>query len=615
MANVWRDAVPTSSIDSSPTSGCEKYFVPAGTLVFFDAVEQQSVTISVQSSGSYMPDCSGEHAIVDSRMLESAQEPFYGSVIPIAYTISATTLVAWLLFLLLLIAQKKRPWFQTFMTLFVATSLTVFLARTTSVLESQYGRGYHDAEELRHDIFGSLSFRILEVLSVLIIWLAHLQVILRMFNRAREKLIIKWAGLILAIIDCTFWCLVNFLVPFHTENHVLKDTIPVLAYLFQITIQVVYAGAVVIYSIRKRKYAYRRTSLVTAFISLGAILLPLIFFILDLAEYWITGWSEFIRWVSDAAASVVVWEWIDLIEKFEKVEQKTGVLGRQIYEENDLGIGKRKSSSGSTDEGDGGGDISKLYNRRNFLWGGHRWIISRASSSAGSGATTYGGGGEIRMSNLAPVSNHNAQTTPSISEPERPSPIYTHHQHHLHHQQAPGLSPTPEGVVAPTTPSTIANQPISNTAAANSAVASTAVAPSSGELVKHMHPLRRSSKRNVHNLAGTNNTPEPSSSSSPLHSSPKRPESLSPRHTPTALPENTLPSTTQRSNTSINTHTHHFTTQPGPDSNRHQPVYLEEEEDEDDEEYTVMQAPPSFEPHPGFSAGDYWDDKPRPPPV
>lgn len=36
--------------------------------------------------------------------------------------------------------------------------------------------------------------------------------------------------------------------------------------------------------------------------------------------------------------------------------------------------------------------------------------------------------------------------------------------------------------------------------------------------------------------------------------------------------------------------------------------------DDDDDEYTILHsgpvdAPPSFEPNPGFSVGDYWDDK------
>ena len=622
MANIWRDAVPTSTVlHSSPTSECERYFVPAGTLVFYDAVEQQTITIAIESAGAYIPDCNSNSlsdeipdALIDST--KPFQEPFYGSVIPIAYTISATTLVAWLLFILLLIAQKKRPWFQTFMTLFVATSLTVFLAKTTSVLEEQYDMGYHDAEELRHSIFGSMSFRVLEVLSVLIVWMAHLQVLLRMFERSKERLIIKWAGVVLAVIDCTFWCLTNFLVPYHTDNYLIRDIIPVLAYLFQITIQVVYAGAVLIYSIRKRKFAYHRKSLITAFISIAAVLMPLIFFILDLAEYWITGWSEFIRWVSDAAASVVVWEWIDVIEKLEREEQKNGVLGRQIYEENDIDLRnktKTKTSTTNVDTGSGSdGDvpgesgvssgldptentghmISKRYNRRNFFslfsqGVGNTWVVSRASSTA-SASTSYGG--EIRLSTLGPSSRPTPTTNnDTSSRPVTISPIHPNQHHHQLQtlpQHAPGLSPTPEGMVAP--PPGESTPPVL-------------------PMVRHIHPMRRSIKRPA---PGNSSTSVPSTPTGTTNRTDTMDAAVAVTMTSQSSAENTEAPVASGSRNSNNSHA------PAASSNDNDPHNDNDHDDgdDDDDEYTILHsgpvdAPPSFEPNPGFSVGDYWDDK------
>lgn len=352
MANLWRDAVPTSnSLDAiatqspsstlSPTAtGCAEYFVPAGTLVFYDTQQDQLMTIQISTSGLYYPGCAADDldALIETSSL-MYQEPFYGSVIPMAYSLAASTVVAWLLLILLFIAQKKRPWFQKFTTLFVASSLTVFLAQATSMLERQYYAGYYDASELRHAIFGGMPFRVLEVFMTLFVWIAHLQVLLRLFERPKERRVIRVIGAILAICDTVMWSLVNFVVPRHSHNQSIHDIIPVLAYLFQIALSVVYAVAVVLYSIRKRRFAYSRkqqpAGLIVAIISLTTITLPLIFFILDLAQYWLTGWSEFIRWVSDVAASIVLWEWVDVIEKQEREEQKSGVLGRQIFEEND----------------------------------------------------------------------------------------------------------------------------------------------------------------------------------------------------------------------------------------------------------------------------------------
>lgn len=262
-----------------------------------------------------------------------SSDVFFGSVIPMAYAISVATIVAWLLLILLFIAKKKRPWFQKLMALMVALSLSVILSNTTNILEEQYDEGYLDAVELRHEIFGSVTFRVLQVICLILIWIAHLQVLVRLFERPQDRVLIKYGGGVLVCCGTVMWCLVYFLVPFHMSNHALSKAVPVLAYFIQIVIETTYAGLVIVYSFRKRRFAYHTQTLVTASVSLIAVITPLAFFILDLAaNSWIVGWSEFVRWVSDAAANIVVWEWIDIVETLQKEQQKLGVLGRQIYE-------------------------------------------------------------------------------------------------------------------------------------------------------------------------------------------------------------------------------------------------------------------------------------------
>lgn len=614
MANVWRDAIPTSTVssDETPLPGCERYYVPAGTLVFYDEEQQATVSIVVESTGAYIPECTGGFDLqatsgpLEDLGIGGPEEPFYGSVIPIAYTISATTIVTWLLLILLLIAQKRRPWFQQFMVLFVAVSLTVFLARTTRFLEYQYMLGYHDAEELRHHIFGSLSFRILEVFSVLIIWLAHLQVLLRLFDRTKEKTVIKWMGVTLAVIDTVFWCLVNFLVPYRMDNHLLSDIIPVFAYLFQITIQVVYAGAVIIYSFRKRKFAYHHTALITAIISICAVLMPLIFFILDLAEYWITGWSEFIRWVTDAAASVVVWEWVDVIERLEKEHQKTGVLGRQIYED-ERSMNFRHTRAKSHSSNSNGNNTSNNTsspstpdNTNNPNNSGvkrsiipsvfrpkNRWVVSRASST-NSAHTTYGN--EIQLSSMRqtsfrPVSETSDEAARSSSTaPQQPvvntsSPLSTYipapvvRQPSIH-TYTPIATPSEELAALPLNTSPVRVTPVDDFPADPQ--------NTPPPLKRHMHPLRKSSRKS---------------------------------HTITSvLPEMDRASPQDQSMAA------------GPSSKTPEVPPNPEETDEDEYTYTVIRSdgfdlqpsssrqsansrPPSFVPAPGFQAGDYWDEK------
>lgn len=401
MANLWRDAVTSKTLNSpTPTitdgsgnviqfSSCPEYFIPAGSVVFYDAENSMPITMEISTAGLYYPNCAREgnsaHSydmLVKSSYLEY-NDPFYGSVVSIAYSIASSTVVAWLLVILLLISQKKRPLLQIITSIFVAISLTVFLAQATRVLESQYYLGYYDADQLHNKVFGGLTFRVLEVFMTFIVGIASVQVLLRLFQRRKERTIIKIVGITLTLCNTILWCLVNFYVPINYSNNKsseANDVIPVLAYLFQLSISSLYGLAVLLYSFGKRKYAYglfsfsrfiaflksgtnflgrrteqaagefgsncqstsRRTnkhsSFIIAFLSLCCLSIPIIFFILDICQYWFAGWAEFVRWVGGVGSTVVVWEWVDTIEKAEREEQKNGVLGKQIFEEDNLGV-------------------------------------------------------------------------------------------------------------------------------------------------------------------------------------------------------------------------------------------------------------------------------------
>lgn len=388
MANLWQDAVPTATLTNAATASlCPEYFVPAGSVVYYDDSQSSIVTVQLSTAGLYYPNCesNGDSAKDYDTLVESSylgyHDPFYGSVVSMAYSLASATVMAWLLVILLLIAQKKRPLFQIFTTVFVAVSLTVFFTQATNILEDQYYEGYHDAEELRRQVFGGMAYRVLDVLMTLIVWLAHIQVLLTLFERPKEKRVIKFIGAFFAIGVVVLWSFVNFFVPYHSlwyeSSSVSRLVVPPLAYAFQIAITLIYAVGVILYSIRKRKYAFGSVSLrdlwrfgrqeyteksefrggnsrktggsvlAVGIVTILCLFLPLIFFILDICKYWFAGWSEFIRWVCDVAASVIVYEWVDAIEREEREEQKTGVLGKQIFEEDDPGFLTRKDSKES----------------------------------------------------------------------------------------------------------------------------------------------------------------------------------------------------------------------------------------------------------------------------
>jgi hypothetical protein len=73
-----------------------------------------------------------------------------------------------------------------------------------------------------------------------------------------------------------------------------------------------------------------------ALLSIVAILTPVVFFITDISNYTIAGWGDYFRWVGAAAASVIVWEWVERIEALEREERKGGILGREIYDGDEM---------------------------------------------------------------------------------------------------------------------------------------------------------------------------------------------------------------------------------------------------------------------------------------
>jgi len=111
-----------------------------------------------------------------------------------------------------------------------------------------------------------------------------------------------------------------------------------------------YAAWVMYYAITKRRYAFYHPMMwnmsVVALLSIIAILTPVVFFITDIANYTIAGWGDYFRWVGAAAASVIVWEWVERIEALEREERKDGILGREIYDGDDMLDTTPSSTSG-----------------------------------------------------------------------------------------------------------------------------------------------------------------------------------------------------------------------------------------------------------------------------
>ena len=366
---IW--AIPTVTTGSLQAH-CTPFTLPSAGLVVVDDL----TTITLTQDAIFQPECTGlprDDKNGDSSVLDM-QDPFYASTSPQIYAIAAATVISYMLVVMLFITPRTffiggagggggflgrrgilrggsgsasiiavggRPWLQKVAALTVAISLTIATVDTFKVAEDQYDNGYQDSLALIQEVVGGLTIRVVRVISDTFLWLAQVQTLIRLFPRHREKVIIKWVGFALIVLDTIFSILNKFVKGSgNTAPRKFVDAIPALSYLFQLALSLLYAAWVIYYSLEKRRFAYfhhkMRNIFLVAILSLAAVLIPVVFFVLDISKPAVAGWGDYVRWVGAAAASVVVWEWVERIEALEREERKDGILGREIFDGDEM---------------------------------------------------------------------------------------------------------------------------------------------------------------------------------------------------------------------------------------------------------------------------------------
>ncbi|XXH04887.1 hypothetical protein Hte_011309 [Hypoxylon texense] len=352
------------------------------------------------------------------------RDPFYASIFPQCYALAATTVLAYLLLVMLFIAPRSfldggvvvlgrrgftngpsngisiggRPWLQKVAALTVAISLTIATVDTFRVAEEQYALGVQNALQLQEQVLGGTQLKVIQLISDTFLWLAQAQTLIRLFPRQREKVIIKWTAFSLITLDVIFGALNSFHYtgPGNTRPRSFTDAVPALSYLFQLSLGLLYAAWVLYYSLMKKRYAFyhplMKNICLMATLSIISILVPVVFFVLDIAEPEFTGWGDYVRWVGAAAASVVVWEWVERIEALEREEKKDGVLGREVFDgdemmevfPSDLSWPRRRKNRRKNDDDDDQGEAgtSSTQGGRSNMWPAMSSIASRYRSKA-----------------------------------------------------------------------------------------------------------------------------------------------------------------------------------------------------------------------------------------
>jgi hypothetical protein len=412
---LW-DQVPSPTQTTPLGAGCTPFTLPSnGVLDLGD-----STYVTLTADAIFAPSCTTGFDVDVTVATEGSptisydfRDPFYASTLPAVYALAASTVVAYMLVIILFITPRtfvsggmvvlgrrgftngasaeagigvgRRPWLQKVATLFVAISLSIATANTFSEAKEQYDDGYMDAKSLQERVLKGQELTIIMIISDTFLWLAQAQTLIRLFPRQREKVIIKWTALALISLDLLFSILNNFVFEGQKRPAAFVDAIPALSYLFQLALGLLYCAWVMYYALTKKQYAFyhprMRNMCLLSFIALISVLVPVVFFVLDISKPNVAGWGDYVRWVGAAAASVVVWEWVERIEALERNEKKDGVLGREVFDgdemlevtpSSDAALARRRRRGG-----DGGEDAGATSGRTGSSWPGLPGSTSR----------------------------------------------------------------------------------------------------------------------------------------------------------------------------------------------------------------------------------------------
>jgi hypothetical protein len=454
---------PTKTSTTTTRPHCTPFTLPSNGVLTLGV----SDVLTLTSDAVFRPECTGSNDIIltgsSSPSYLDLRDPFYASTLPECYALAATTVIAYMLVIMLLITPRTflhegavvlgrrgftngpsgsdagigiggRPWLQKVAALTVAVSLTIATADTFRVAEQQYEIGYMDAQALQNQVEDGTELKVIRVISDTFLWLAQAQTLIRLFPRQREKVIIKWTAFALITLDVLFSILNNFVYNANSRPHTIVDAVPALAYLFQLALSLLYAAWVIYYSITKKRFAFlhpqMRNICLVALLSLISVLVPVVFFVLDISKPDYAGWGDYVRWVGAAAASVVVWEWVERIEALEREDKKDGVLGREVFDGDemlevnplsDASWASRLRHRKDDSKGDGGGEGGAATGSNGIAWPGVAGLANRYRPRADHDVET---GRSNRVKSTHQASKRVSRPRPPLW-PTRPPPAAT----------------------------------------------------------------------------------------------------------------------------------------------------------------------------------------------
>lgn len=258
---------------------------------------------------------------------------FPDGVVSTVYLLAVLAVITWFLTIFVFTNYTIKPLMLLKLSLILALAyLFGVVVRLITELHDQQRQGYLHGLMLLETLNNSVWLLVLDLVAVFLLQINQVQVIMRIFQRQKERRLALFVGVVCAVASQVIWGITKF-HDFATDNEA-GDIMPAFIYLVRIAMAVCYAAIIMVFMLSKVHYLlpYKRIWVISI-LTIVLIYTPVAFFIADVSNLFVYELSEIFSVVTYVICVVMPWEWCNKFNMIMRDKEKDGVLGRRFYED------------------------------------------------------------------------------------------------------------------------------------------------------------------------------------------------------------------------------------------------------------------------------------------
>lgn len=264
---------------------------------------------------------------------DSLRGSFAYSVVSIIYAIAVLAVIIWFLTIFVLTNYTIKPsWLLKTSTILSTVYILVVVIKSILILHGQQRDGYLHGAKLLSELNDYNPIQIIDLIVVLLLQINQVQIIMRIFQRQKDKRMALLIGIVATLASQVIWAIAQFYTP--ADANEASDILPAFIYLVRIAMALCYAAIITVFFISKIQIilANKKIWLLTL-LTFILIYSPVAFFVADVSNAFVYELSEIFSVVNYVIGVVIPWEWCNKFNLIMKAKEKEGVLGRRFYED------------------------------------------------------------------------------------------------------------------------------------------------------------------------------------------------------------------------------------------------------------------------------------------